>query len=138
MTAVLVVCILLLVYLTFNQNYRYLEGFWKVDDEFAKMSGLATMFIYFKRINYNPLWPAYSGYVVSDVTNQTFTASARWSPTNTTPAQFVFSTDPIWPGAVRLDLDISNGKLVILDDSTIYGLFYKDHETSLQLNEPAT
>ena len=119
----------------------FCTGLWVADKDFCAESGVDSMMMY--------LGPETSSYLTTtrqchllindDYSNQGFTmtyskGSIIGIPTvhheyNITPT-LEFEEDEVMPSEVHMEISMMRNMIRIYDDDQLYGIFYKDHETT--------
>ena len=144
--AVIIIVILYFSYygfVNYNSDYnnyeQYIEGFWKGDEAFCEECDASSMMIF---IGENNKGKRDAHLVINnDITNQPIVINYKKSEISgkkyKVNVKIDFEEECQIPEEVILEFDLHKGLLKIynMDDMTIYGVFYKDHEISNQFIE---
>jgi hypothetical protein len=153
-TVIIIIIIILVIlyfayfgFINYNSDYydheQYIEGFWKGDEAFCEECEASSMMIFIGDKNKNKR----NAHLVinNDITNQPIVINCKKTELindNGTKkykltAKIDFEEECQIPEDVIMEFDVQNGILKIynIDDMTMYGLFYKDHEISGQFKE---
>lgn len=120
--AIIVILIILLIYSCCE--CKKLDGFYSASDEFLNVTKIDSMYLYIGKSR-GLFRKIYSGYlyISPDVSNQLFELTTN---PFTSQCTIVFEDEQIFPE--NITVGINDGKLLISDEDTVYGLLYKDTE----------
>lgn len=125
--ATVIVLILMHILLYVSYHYQFLNGVWQLTQEFAKAIDVRylTMVITPKKHGF-----IYGMAIDGEVLSDEFHLSRGLFGYN-------IADSKILPESVKLDIDIMNGTLTILNGDEIIGDFYKDNSVNITYDESA-
>lgn len=119
----------------------FMGGLWVCDEDFCERAGVDSMMIWVGSPATSWLTTTRNCHILinDDYANQGFVMKYRKNSIVGLPtthhdyainAELEFEEDEIMPSPLNITLSMRNNTLRMYDDTTIYGLFYKDHETT--------
>lgn len=124
-----------------NEYEDYIGGLWVADEEFCNKSGVDSIMMFIGPPSTSLFSTERNCHILinNDYSNQGFTLKYRKNTIIGLPtvhhdylitAETAFEEEPIMPESVDINISMMHNMMRIYDDETIYGIFYKDHETT--------
>lgn len=124
-----------------NEYEDFMYGLWVADEDFCRESGVDSILLFIGPEDTGFLNTVRKGHIIinNDYSNQGFTIKYRKGsiigiPTShhdySINAEIEFEEDDIMSNDIQIELSMKNNKMRIRDDEQLFGIFYKDHETT--------
>lgn len=124
-----------------NEYEDFMYGLWIADEDFCRESGVESILMFIGPEDTGFLTTTRKGHIIinDDYSNQGFTMKYRKGsiiglPTShhdyNISVETEFEEDNIMSERVQFELSMKHNRLRIHDDKQLFGIFYKDHETT--------
>jgi len=124
-----------------NEYEDFMYGLWIGDEDFSRESGVDSILLFIGPEDTGFTTTQRRGHILinDDYSNQGFTMKYRKGsiiglPTShhdyTVYAEMEFEEEDIMSKNVYIEVSMQNNRMRIRDDTQLFGVFYKDHETT--------
>lgn len=127
--AVIIVLLIIVIYMRHAPS-RFVEGMWYADPEFCKAADISNMYLLIGR---GTGYTTHNCYLT--IADAAGTSGEHFDLGYVGPmcSRASITGSEVFPDTASIELDIDNGKLMIKDDETVYGIFYKDNASTTHI-----